>query len=124
MTDFKPGDIVDITIRARVVEMIPGGALRFTFRQPEHFNAAPYPHVIATNSPDLTFELVAPAEWPPQPGDLWRDKHGELWFIHCDPPDGLLMARTADGERWTPDASRLIEDNGPLTLAYREPVAE
>ncbi len=125
MSTYQPGEIVDVTIRgARIMEPRPGldHILTLAYAQAE-------PGVWATISltrpadDTVTIERVAPAEWPPQPGDLWRDRVGELWFVHHAPhqPKGPLWGRTTGGARWTDIAEWLAKDNGPLTLVHREP---
>jgi hypothetical protein len=119
-TGFKSGDLLDVTISARVVEIVPGGAIRLTFRQPEHLRASPMPLVLPLNSPDIGYERVAPAEWPPVAGDLWRDGHGDVWFAYTVHPDGTLRMVTANGLRWSDGHDGQLEDNAPWTLVHRE----
>jgi hypothetical protein len=126
MTDFKRGDLVDITIKgARVgikgvdsdprrlyVDLGPwddgvnkGGEWGMTF---------------PTTVEGVTVKRVAPAEWPPRPGDLWRDKHNALWFARVAHPEGGLRMVTADGLRWSDGHEGQLVDNGPWALVYRE----
>lgn len=49
---------------------------------------------------DLTLleaEQVAPAEWPPQPGDVWSDGTGQVWFFYLSEHDNSLSIRNATG---------------------------
>lgn len=76
-----------------------------------------------TLGPHATFELALPENWPPQLGDLWRDKQGDLWFcvrnqIAPDGDDYALVNPDGDDE-W---ASALLrnEMRGPLALVRRE----
>jgi hypothetical protein len=72
----------------------------------------------------VTVERLFPAEWPPRAGDLWRDRHGEVWFFHRNPfskPGPELLGRTAGGARWTDDIPVLeVDGNAPWTLVRRE----
>jgi len=123
---FHVGEIVDVTIRgARVMAPLhtdDGLTLAYEEVRPGNFATFGLRHPQAGT---VTIERVAPAEWPPQAGDLWRDKHNELWFIHRNPsvmdPSPVLMGRTTGGARWTNDVVGLIDDNAPMTLVHREP---
>jgi acetyl-CoA acetyltransferase len=82
--------------------------------------------MVPLDSKAVTVQRLAPPEWPPQVGDLWRDKHGDLWFAYIQPltsdsaPDRIFM-RTATGGRWSDGYDGQIADNGPWTLVHREP---
>jgi hypothetical protein len=67
-----------------------------------------------------------PAEWPPQPGDLWRDSYprgghlprpAELWFATSDTDKGVQFVGLT-GHKDDPD--RVRHAYGPLTLVHRE----
>ena len=67
MSEFKPGEIVDITIKgARVVNWSP-----FIYELTvEHGADANSDRTAFDLTRDqVTVERVAPAEWPPRPGD-------------------------------------------------------
>jgi len=126
MTDPTPtyaaGELVDITIRgARVLPCDVDGVLaaEYTIRLPAHEGA--WRRVsVCTESDTVTVERVAPAEWPPQIGDLWRDRAGNLWFDTPNSPyadNHWLIGSTGQGDH----ASSLLKLNGPLTLVHREP---
>ena len=119
MTTFQPGEIVDITIKGARVKSFAPLAMSCTVDG--------YRVVVYRDSPEIAYEppviieRVAPAGWPPQPGDLWRDKHDALWFIYQRPAINALGGRTANGARWTDDATaELLDACGPLTLVRRE----
>lgn len=105
MTDYQPGELVDITIRgARVLTPRPG--------QPDSLNVAyaePNPGVWAAvqfDHPDkIEVTRVAPTEWPPQPGDLWRDRQGTTHFGISYSPD---YDDKADSDGIGPDGTRTI----------------
>jgi hypothetical protein len=151
MTDFKPGEIVDITIKgACVTNCYPtahedadgtrtdtGTVLVVSLDGARRDDRS-----VAVNiaTPGVTVERVAPAEWPPRAGDLWRDRHGHLHFAayyapdYCDREDSrgidsvgvrvvLLPQGLSDGcvpgqQMYRPETAN--QDNGPLTLVHRE----
>lgn len=132
MNDYKIGEIVDITIKgARVIGTNAlNGAPTIV---DEHGGEYPMP-------PQAAIERVAPAEWPPQVGDLWRDRHGHLHFAAYYAPDYddredsrgidsdgvrvvLLPQCLSDGcdpghQMYRPETAN--QHNGPLTLVHRE----
>jgi len=73
-----------------------------------------------------TWERVAPVEWPPQPGDLWRDRHGEPWFIYVTVAGvrararEFLGARDAHGGFVDHDVEAHLLTLAPLTLMVRD----
>lgn len=126
---FQPGEIVDITIRgARVLKLTnpTGRILSVEYQDPNPPEDGTCRASLIMDSPAITVERVAPAEWPPQIGDLWRDSYGNLWFISRDPTSmsGRLLGRTAGGTRWTDDMQQLIDDHAPLTIVHREPATD
>lgn len=83
-------------------------------------------------------ERIAPAEWPPHPGDIWADGDGTEYFFYADTRgDKMLLARTCNGQfidRWVRNqyspipGDRRVEGAeswvletapGPLKLRYR-----
>lgn len=90
----------------------------------------------------VDWEAVAPDQWPPRPGDIWRDGRGVEYFIYSDrvsaeangrPATGAdrsrahrILARTADGQwlDWSDDHTvpeyMLQQMPGPWTLRYRK----
>jgi len=117
---FQVGELVDVTIRRARVERHDGDVLALSVGGARIV----IPVVLPSAAPSsVTTERVAPAEWPPQAGDLWRDRHDELWFFRIDAvyPAGPLRGNTATDTRWTDDPAGLIEDNAPMTLVHREP---
>lgn len=127
MTDTQPtfahGDIVNVTISGARVVGFPSDVLctEYDLASPWMDDAKTFKNNLVLNAPGLTVERVAPAEWPPRPGDLWRDNHGALWFASESQPDaGDLRMHTATGTRWSVGHDGQLEDNGPWTLVYRE----
>lgn len=112
MSAYQPGEIVDITIRgARVGHLAANGFLN-----------------VFVDGVPLTVDLVdavtverrAPAEWPPRPGDLWRDRNGDLWFAFRDHEIFLIPSypTTASVDGRPPDD--VMQKVGPLTLVHRD----
>lgn len=84
-------------------------------------------HTSPLMTPDAT-----PEAWPPQRGDVWRDRDGTVWFavrlVHPELDDGedvALVADQVDGvEPVGEDAEDVRRWWGPLTLAYRAPAEQ
>lgn len=129
MSDFKPGEVVDITIKgARIVEHV-GTSLAFEYLSDPRDAAGRVIYSrgnVRADAHSITVERVAPAEWPPQAGDVWRDRHGSPWFavdIHdideTDVPE-IVMVLAYEGARRPPEEFNQI--GGPVVLVHREPV--
>ena len=119
MSGFQSNEIVDITIKGVRVRHQAADGIVTIFDEDERCFSMP---------PQAAITRVAPAEWPPQPGDLWRAKGGELYFaadVHdsaeTDDPEIVLVA-TFEDYRQSPD--RVSQLYGPLTLVHREPKPE
>jgi hypothetical protein len=112
---FAPGDIVDITIKGvRVAHESPVGLLTIV---DEHGGLFPMPPqaAIERGTPDV------------QPGDLWRDCNGDLWFGRLDqdfdssrPNEIQLIPAKGDMDYLPVRPAGVAHDCGPLTLVHRE----
>lgn len=113
---FKPGDLIDVTIKGAHVQS--AGSYWVTFWVDESSNL----HSVHTDAPGVTVEHVAPAEWPPQPGDLWRDNGDELWFVVQLAPDDIAMLPSypVSSSKRGVKPDRVRSTVGPLTLVHRE----
>jgi len=122
MTEFQPDEIVDITIKGvRVAYATAGGGVVIL---DEHGTRHLMP-------PQAAVTRVAPANWPPQPGDLWRrtdfiqpepaDDEPDLglWFAHYDARLILLPAH-GDIEYAETNPEKLRASGGRWTLVHRE----
>lgn len=120
--DFQPGELVDIIIRgARVVQLARPGYLRVDL------DTGPQLAIMADH-PAVTVERVAPAEWPPRPGDVWRDRDGSPWFAATViERGGNAVVRMLSGLGHEPSyqyPATFVQRSGPLTLVHREPEPE
>ena len=124
MTTYQLGEIVDITIKGvRVTEVATAAD--------GHLVMAAETGLVGLNvypdDPAVTVTRVAPPDWPPRPGDLWRDGHRSLWFT----------SRRTEGLGWRDVFLPAFDDNATivifavdalrelpgLTLVHREPEA-
>lgn len=128
MTELKKGDRVRVIVEGTVQVAYADrradyGTVTITYPT-EHEQAARL--TVYENAEAVRIEHIAPAAWPPRPGDLWRDRDGELWFFHAHANDKKqIIGRTADGLRWysadkSSDFGGLIDTNSPWTLVRRE----
>lgn len=128
MSDLRPGEVVDVTIKGVRIAR-PRSATSVTITD-EHGTAYQMP-------PQAAIERVAPAEWPPQAGDLWAGPKNERWFaaMYLGDPDDPKDWEGCNSEGWRvvlvplevgpyggseerPDDA--LRTRGPLTLVYRE----
>lgn len=115
MSDFKSGEVVDITIKgARVQSVSNDHWLAFWITDRGTM------HSLDISAPGVTVERVAPAEWPPQAGDVWLDRAGEPWFAFSDHDVLLLPAFPVSTSRAGLLPRVVMEKVGPLTLVRRE----
>lgn len=113
---YKPGEIVDIAIKGvRVLDQRRDGTVvvRCDDNSPDGWRMPPQAAIVR----------VAPAEWPPRKGDLWRDCEGELWLAFPYGFGGGEIRLTA-GIGDTVTADWVLVEYGPLTLVHRESAAE
>lgn len=122
MPEFKSGEIVDVTIKGvRVDDQHPDGTVTIIADHSDGGTAT------WQMPPQAAIGRVAPAEWPPQPGDLWKDEHGSFWFAFwgADACEVFMVpSDPARGELNTPMPDRVLLMVGPLTLVHREDQAE
>lgn len=132
MSDFKPGEVIRVTLEGTVKRM--GGPGLVVLHAGGMVEPVPY------TGDGITVERVASAEWPPRAGDLWRDRRGHLHFAAWYAPDydDAEDSRGIDGEGhrivllpqgvaegcepgdriYRPE--QVIQDDGPLSLVHRE----
>lgn len=120
MSSFKPGEIVDITIKGARVEWANSTDMNVWAVDevdPDTGVNLGEQITISHAAENVTIERVAPAEWPPRPGDLWRDGEGDVWFAVED-RDGDVHFR-ATGDTYAP-TDWAAKHYAPLTLVHRE----
>lgn len=72
---------------------------------------------------DLKPRDAIPAEWPPQPGDLWRSKFEPFFAVAAGDDDAPAMRlMNCAGELFKADVIRNLY--GPLRLVHREEANE
>jgi hypothetical protein len=137
MTNYAIGEIVDITIKgARIARKDSTDRIWFTLGET---GEGWIPNVGGDAS--VSVVRVAPAEWPPRAGDLWRDRIGMLHFAATHTPDyddradsagigseGTRVVLIAHTEAASPSSDfyrpePVSQRCGPLVLVYREDTA-
>lgn len=129
MSRYQPGELVDITVRARVDRQRTDGdgetALDVTIEIPD---TTGFGLTVPLVDKLVSVERVAPVEWPPQLGDVWAtdSQWGELLWMAALDAEGALRMVPADGRKGYPyptwPANLLID--GPVRLRYRPSRAE
>jgi hypothetical protein len=113
---FAEGELVTIQIKsARVAAFIPGDHAtvgEITVEMGVHNIEAVVPLAYG-----VTVERVAPAEWPPQIGDIWTDRDGSEWVADDTDGETILMRRLGGGG--STDALDVLDMHGPMTLIRR-----
>jgi hypothetical protein len=121
---LEPGEVVDLTIRASVSYLDDDGSATFHFPRSEG-DVDHYLKVHLAN-PNVTVSRSIPADGQPQPGDLWRDRHGKLYAAVMPSSEleetelGVLLKPVDGRGRYAPweviHADRLL---GPIALEHR-----
>lgn len=133
-TQLKKGDRARLIVEGTVYSANPSGehgerGLAVTVEYLAE-DGSPASAVVLLGASAVTVEHIAPTEWPPQAGDLWRDKSGDLWFFHAHQNDTKqIIGRTADGLRWErehrqSDFSSLLDTCAPWSLVHRDPAED
>jgi hypothetical protein len=141
VTTFIPGEIVNATINGARVISVHNDEFDRKILTVEYANDSEIEQVeLLLDNDAVTVERVAPPEWPPQSGDLWKDAKGRRHFaVSYVPdfddkedaagvnPDGIRVALvTEDADSscgfgysgYRPE--RVNELHGPMVLVYRE----
>ncbi len=76
MSTYQPGEIVNVHVTNGRVTRVHDDAIIVAYQ------SGGFQLVIRHDATEVTIERVTPAEWPPQPGDLWRSTvSGGLVFV-------------------------------------------
>lgn len=114
---FAEGELVTVQIRnARVVSFHPGNHAavgEVTVAMGFHNIEAAVPLAYG-----VTLDRVAPAEWPPQLGDIWSDRDGTEWAAGASDGETVVMWRIG-GKGAGVDALDVLQDRGPVRLVRR-----
>lgn len=110
MSDFTPGEIVNITIKG--VRVVGANESTVTIVA-DHPDGEPAHYLMP---PQAAVTRGDPEWWPPRPGDLLREGDGLLWFA-CANGSNVLY-RTAWSERM--EHQEAWEKRHLLTLVHRE----
>lgn len=116
---FQPGEIVDVVIKGvRVRHEDADGVVTVLAENP--LGAVTWYEM----PPQAAITRVAPAEWPPLPGDKWRDGEGRPWFAIdvtdpvCHEEQFVALVNTFGARLTNPYAD--VVKYGPFTLVHRE----
>lgn len=123
---LSPDELVNITIKG--ARYIADHGDRMGFDVPDSDMRIWLPAISAI------IERVAPAQWPPQSGDVWQDRNGGQWFAYetrdGGTPEIAMMISVAESDR-TPRHSlpdKVLREKGPMKLLYssvtRYPVSD
>lgn len=136
MSEYQFGDRVNITIDGaqfqRAGKEGHGDVIVDVFQVAVHqADGTTYYLTLPAEWEGVTFERVG--DWPPQPGDLWRDADGDLWLCRSwtteqGTPTGLVCARGVAHKSGLFGGSLACErvkfKFGPLTLVHREEASD
>lgn len=87
MTQLKPGDSVTVTYTGTIERISPSG-YRYVVMDSQDDR-----HYYSRGA-DVRLELLEPANWPPQAGDVWAAE-GKQYFIRDSSGFGLLALEAA-----------------------------
>lgn len=115
MLTVKPGELIDILLKD--VEVVTAGSPSLEVLYRAGANREAHALYINPDSPNLVVTRVAPAEWPPQIGDVWADAHGREWWCRTGDEDEAYLQSQKGG---VDDPTWVMRQYGPMTLAYRK----
>jgi hypothetical protein len=109
---FEPNELVDIAIRAARIRSTDDAGWLYIGDNDEF--------VVDPAAPNVTVTRVAPKEWPPLAGDVWRDRDRVKWFAFRDPRGFVAMKPSCPTEDRAPSPEMVMAQLGPLTLHDRD----
>lgn len=125
MSAFTPGELLDVTIPG--VRVIREETDEHGYRDlvVEYADDARAYEILlpAPGASRVTVERIAPAEWPPQPGDVWAPERwrDQLWMAVTDSRgETVLVSADNSSARRRPD--EVVADRGRLALLFRPEV--
>lgn len=117
---YKLGERVRVIVEGLITHIAPAADA-----SPEELtvdlehSAGPYGVTVPLDT--AAIERLVPADGVPQPGELWQDRHGRVWFAHENIPNADIALRSTDG---TCHMWRSANMNyGPLVRTYPPVVA-
>ncbi|MFI7532618.1 hypothetical protein [Streptosporangium sp. NPDC049376] len=114
---YKLGERVRVIVEGLITHIAPAcDAFPEELTVDLEHSAGPYGVTVPLDT--VTIERLVPADGVPQPGEIWRDRHGTDWFAHQGYPPVALRATTGQLAPW-PTIDR---ERGPLTKVYPAPV--
>ncbi|TDC25941.1 hypothetical protein E1211_30515 [Micromonospora sp. 15K316] len=127
MTDLKPGEHVNITIENATIVEVSRHALAINLPGTEPNGVKGF-ITINPNREGVDVTRVAPAEWPPIQGDLWRDAYKTLWFVYryesgigtSHRVETRMTSASENTHSGSMSPDRLLSERGPVTLVHRE----
>jgi hypothetical protein len=88
---YRAGDRVTLTIPGVIARIDPDDPARYHLR-----HGARGLVYFRTDDPSIDHVLMATADWPPLPGDVWLDRNRKRWLcqVETDPdrPDLIMLA--------------------------------
>ncbi|MEV4458499.1 hypothetical protein [Microbispora sp. NPDC049633] len=122
--ELRPGDRVRVTITGIVREAYAGDRKYFTTIAYASSETDTMCVTLPSSVPGVAFEYLAPAEWPPRPGDLWHDRAGDPWFAGQADFDEPVRMIGRSGTAYPDDPEVLLRAWGPMTLVHRQDEAK
>jgi hypothetical protein len=120
VSDFQPGEIVDITIKGVRVEWVNSTDMNVWATDEVDTDTGVNLGeriTISHVAPNITVTRVAPVDWPPRVDDLWRDSLGNVWFATAA-RQGRPMLTNRHGT--SSDANQVNQAYGLMVLVHRE----
>ncbi|MFF4412154.1 hypothetical protein ACFYY8_06445 [Streptosporangium sp. NPDC001559] len=118
---YRIGEHVRVIVAGRITHIAPAtSAFPEMLKVEVEHSAGMYDVTVPLDTAQI--ERLVPADGVPQPGELWRDRHGRTWFAHENIPNADIALRSTDG---TCHLWRSANMNyGPLVRTYPPAVAE
>ena len=128
MSEFKTGELIDVTMRSLRIDSIDDVGIAQCSLPGHNWRTT-----INLRVADIEIERVAPEEWPPRHGDLWRDTNGALWAGMqittadddiADESYVVLVPLVASMRARGTHPESVLQGYGPVALIHRQPSTE